>query len=182
MTVISATDEHDRPWKKPRHDEEEHEGIKAKLVAAQPTQPTFFPSWGPRPLQPAPQPPSHFFVQSTETFQQRRESIQAIIEQAAAAEVAAAEAAAAAAAAEKEKAEAKGARKRVKSSKKTPEEKEASKEKRLHKLVGAIVVKCMSKYAKTLNRELFKKYAKEVHYCLTINSLLTLWIAHSCNN
>ena len=154
------------------------------MVAAQPTQPSF-PSWGPRPVQPPPQPPFNFFVQSTESFQQRRESIQAIIEQAAAAEVAAAEAAAAAAAAEKEKAEAKAARKKVKSSKKTPEEKEASKEKRLQKLVGAIVVKCMSKYAKTLNRELFKKYAKEVHYHLTINSpgpLLTLRLAHSCNN
>lgn len=135
------------------------------MVAAQPIS---FSPWVARPIQPPqpPQPPFDFFVRSTETFQQRRESIQAIIEQAAAAEVAAAEAAAAAAAAEKEKAEAKATRKKVKPPKKTltPEEKEASKEKRLQKLVGAIVVKCMSKYAKTLNRELFKKYAKEVYY------------------
>lgn len=44
----------------------------------------------------------------------------------------------------------------------TPEEKEANKEKRLLKLVGAVVVKCMSKYGKSLERETFKKHAKEV--------------------
>ncbi|KAJ8075139.1 histone methyltransferase set2 [Marasmius tenuissimus] len=41
-------------------------------------------------------------------------------------------------------------------------EREANKEKRLQKLVGAIVVKCMSKYAKDIEHELFKKYAKEL--------------------
>ncbi|KAF6750904.1 histone-lysine N-methyltransferase [Ephemerocybe angulata] len=41
-------------------------------------------------------------------------------------------------------------------------EKQANKEKRLLKLVGAVVVGCMSKYAKNLNREMFKKYAKEL--------------------
>jgi hypothetical protein len=130
------------------------------LVAAQPTS---FPAWGPRPVQ-APHLPINHSFRPTETFQQRRESIQAIIEQAAAAEVAAAEVAAANAAAEKQRAEAKAARKKVKPSKKTltSQEKEANKEKRLQKLIGAVVVKCMSKYAKTLNRELFKKYAKEV--------------------
>jgi [histone H3]-lysine36 N-trimethyltransferase len=44
----------------------------------------------------------------------------------------------------------------------TAEEKEALKEKRLQKLVGAVVVKCMSKYQKQMDHELFKKHAKEV--------------------
>jgi histone-lysine N-methyltransferase SETD2 len=44
----------------------------------------------------------------------------------------------------------------------TTEEKEANKEKRLLKLVGAVVVKCMSKYSKQLDHDQFKKYAKEV--------------------
>ena len=42
------------------------------------------------------------------------------------------------------------------------EEKEKLKEKRLMKLIGAVVVKCMTKYAKGLSKEMFKKYAKEV--------------------
>jgi hypothetical protein len=49
----------------------------------------------------------------------------------------------------------------------TQEEKEANKEKRLQKLVGGIVVKCMSKYQKQMDHDLFKKHAKEVcafHY------------------
>jgi histone-lysine N-methyltransferase SETD2 len=41
-------------------------------------------------------------------------------------------------------------------------QKEANKEKRLLKLVGAVVVKSMSKYAKGLGKEDFKKHAKEV--------------------
>ncbi|KAJ7146126.1 hypothetical protein C8R44DRAFT_756649 [Mycena epipterygia] len=44
----------------------------------------------------------------------------------------------------------------------TPEEKEANKEKRLLKLVGAVVVKCMSKYGRSLERDTFKKHAKEL--------------------
>jgi hypothetical protein len=44
----------------------------------------------------------------------------------------------------------------------TTEEKEANKEKRLLKLVGAVVVKCMSKYSKQIDHDQFKKYAKEV--------------------
>jgi len=43
------------------------------------------------------------------------------------------------------------------------EEKETLKEKKLKKLVGAVVVKTMSKYQKYLDHEQFKKYAKEVH-------------------
>jgi histone-lysine N-methyltransferase SETD2 len=44
----------------------------------------------------------------------------------------------------------------------TKEEKEANKEKRLLKLVGSVVVKCMSKYQKQMDHEQFKKHAKEV--------------------
>lgn len=67
------------------------------------------------------------------------------------------EAAAAATAAEA------AAQKKASSKKKmTAEEKEALKEKRLLKLVGAVVVKCMSKYQKEMDHELFKKHAKEV--------------------
>ncbi|KAH6904496.1 histone-lysine N-methyltransferase [Coprinopsis sp. MPI-PUGE-AT-0042] len=44
----------------------------------------------------------------------------------------------------------------------TKEEKEALKEKRLLKLIGGVVVKCMSKYARNLPRDMFKKYAKEL--------------------
>ncbi|KAL0575092.1 histone methyltransferase set2 [Marasmius crinis-equi] len=58
-----------------------------------------------------------------------------------------------------------GSRKRDKEKKKSSQseaEKEANKEKRLQKLVGAIVVKCMSKYASSLEHDLFKKYAKEL--------------------
>lgn len=43
----------------------------------------------------------------------------------------------------------------------TKEEKEANKEKQLLKLIGGVVVKCMSKYAKQLDHDQFKKYAKE---------------------
>lgn len=50
----------------------------------------------------------------------------------------------------------------------TAEEKEANKEKRLLKLVGAVVVKCMSKYSKKLDHDQFKKYAKEVGVVLLL--------------
>ncbi|KAJ7452106.1 hypothetical protein B0H11DRAFT_1742432 [Mycena galericulata] len=73
-------------------------------------------------------------------------------------------AAAEAAAAAKLVPSAKEHKRKHRSSKKaqTPEEKEANKEKRLLKLVGAVVVKCMSKYGKSLERETFKKHAKEL--------------------
>ena len=52
---------------------------------------------------------------------------------------------------------------RERSSKKpSKEEREANKEKKLKKLVAAIVVKCMSKYQKYMDHDVFKKYAKEV--------------------
>jgi histone-lysine N-methyltransferase SETD2 len=44
------------------------------------------------------------------------------------------------------------------------EEKEALKEKNLKKMVGAVVVKTMSKYQKYMDHDQFKKYAKEVGY------------------
>ncbi|KAH9920885.1 SET domain-containing protein [Epithele typhae] len=42
------------------------------------------------------------------------------------------------------------------------EEREANKEKRLLKLVGAVVVKCMSKHKDKMDHEQFKKHAKEL--------------------
>ncbi|KAH7920227.1 hypothetical protein BV22DRAFT_1040094 [Leucogyrophana mollusca] len=48
----------------------------------------------------------------------------------------------------------------------TPEEKEANKEKRLLKLVGGVVVKCMSKYSKQLDHDRFKKHAKELTHII----------------
>jgi len=61
-------------------------------------------------------------------------------------------------------------RKRQKPQKKhlTLEEKEANKEKRLLKLVGAVVVKCMSKHSKAMDHDLFKKHAKDVLYSLSL--------------
>lgn len=75
--------------------------------------------------------------------------------------------AAAAAAEAKAKADAsaaKAARRKERAHRKAmaPQDKEALKEKRLLKLVGAVVVKCMSKYSKSFDRDAFKKYAKEV--------------------
>lgn len=93
-----------------------------------------------------------------------QKSVREII--AAAADAAAAEEAAAIAEA-KAKADAaaeKAARKKERSTKisLSPEEHEANKEKRLLKLIGAVVVKCMSKYSKSFDHDAFKKHAKEV--------------------
>ena len=51
----------------------------------------------------------------------------------------------------------------------SPEEQQANKDKRLAKLVSPIVVRSMSRYAKSLEHEVFKKHAKEVYL-----SILTL--------
>ncbi|KAG0706271.1 hypothetical protein DFH29DRAFT_191520 [Suillus ampliporus] len=48
----------------------------------------------------------------------------------------------------------------------TTEEREANKEKRLLKLVGAVVVKCMSRYSKQLDHDQFKKHAKELTHVI----------------
>ena len=71
--------------------------------------------------------------------------------------------------------EKKQARKEEKEKKKpglNKEEKEALKEKKLKKMVGAVVVKTMSRYQKYLDHEQFKKYAKEV--CVFFHVLLPL--------
>lgn len=44
----------------------------------------------------------------------------------------------------------------------SPQEKEALKEKQLHKLISPIVVKCLSKYKTSMDSSTFKKHAKEV--------------------
>ena len=92
------------------------------------------------------------------------------------------EAAAAAAIAEaKLKAEAaaeKAAKRKERAQKKasmTPQQKEALKEKRLLKLIGAVVVKCMSKYGKSLDRDSFKKYAKEVCHLFLFQPFILIW-------
>ena len=106
-----------------------------------------------------------------------RESVRAVI--AAAAEARAAEelkaaedakAAEAAAAKAQAKAAAREERKKLKATKKveSPEEKQANKDKRLAKLVSPIVVRSMSKYAKSLEHEVFKKHAKEVRLPILI--------------
>ncbi|KAL6308930.1 hypothetical protein BKA93DRAFT_724617 [Sparassis latifolia] len=61
-----------------------------------------------------------------------------------------------------------GARKRHRHAhrKESSEEKEANKEKRLLKLVGAVVVKCMSKYQKQMDHDVFKKHAKELTHLI----------------
>ncbi|GLB44230.1 putative class V-like SAM-binding methyltransferase superfamily, Histone-lysine methyltransferase family. SET2 subfamily protein [Lyophyllum shimeji] len=112
-----------------------------------------------------------------------KESIKALIAAAAqaeaareAAQLAAAEEARAEAEAAKAKAEARAAaraanghRKKTKPPKKelTEAEKEANKEKRLMKLVGAVVVKCMSKHSKAMDHDTFKKHAKELTQIIT---------------
>ncbi|KAF8192677.1 hypothetical protein K438DRAFT_2017875 [Mycena galopus ATCC 62051] len=55
---------------------------------------------------------------------------------------------------------------RSKKPKETSEEKEANKEKRLLKLIGAVVVKSMAKYGKSLERDSFKKHAKELTHII----------------
>ncbi|KAG6909160.1 hypothetical protein DXG01_001787 [Tephrocybe rancida] len=79
-----------------------------------------------------------------------------------------AKAAAKAAKAEAAKAE-NGHRKKVKPPKKvhTEEEREALKEKRMLKLVGAVVVKSMSKHSKAMDHDQFKKHAKELTQIIT---------------
>ncbi|KAJ3572195.1 hypothetical protein NP233_g3246 [Leucocoprinus birnbaumii] len=62
---------------------------------------------------------------------------------------------------EREKAKERKKKKAAEQQKAAKEAKEANKEKRLLKLVGAVVVKSMSKYAKGLPKEDFKKHAKE---------------------
>jgi hypothetical protein len=97
-----------------------------------------------------------------------KDAAKAII--ASAAEAAQAEEAAAAAAAAQAKLKAaevadKARRRKERAERKAlgkTEDKEANKEKRLMKLVGAVVVKYMSKHSKSFDRDSFKKHAKDV--------------------
>jgi hypothetical protein len=57
------------------------------------------------------------------------------------------------------------------------EEKEALREKKLKKMVGAVVVKTMGRYQKYMDHDQFKKYAKEVRR-LYLHSLLPLLTVH----
>ncbi|TFK88803.1 hypothetical protein K466DRAFT_585207 [Polyporus arcularius HHB13444] len=59
-----------------------------------------------------------------------------------------------------------GSSSKPKQKKLSKEEKEANKEKRLLKLIGAVVVKCMSKYKDQLDHDQFKKYAKELTHAI----------------
>ena len=108
------------------------------------------------------------FRQEQEAFvrvhQQSQKSVKDIIASAALAAEQEAVAAAAEAKARADAAAAKAARKKERANRKamTPQDKEALKEKRLLKLIGAVVVKCMSKHSKSFDRDSFKKYAKEV--------------------
>ncbi|TDL26882.1 hypothetical protein BD410DRAFT_782971 [Rickenella mellea] len=103
----------------------------------------------------------------SERLKKDREQIARVIAEAskAAAEAQAEAAAAAAAAALQAKAE---EQKKISSAngkskqRLSKEEKEALKEKKLMKLVGAVVVKCMSKHQHEMGHDLFKKHAKEL--------------------
>lgn len=62
-------------------------------------------------------------------------------------------------------------RKKAPKPKQSKEEKEALKEKRLQKLVGAVVVKCLSKYQKQMNHDTFKEHAKHVRRVSTCRTV-----------
>jgi ribosomal protein L12E/L44/L45/RPP1/RPP2 len=158
-----------RPFVYPVEPEEPPRQKRRKFVFAE-TRPPIVPN---EPLHREPEPYQET-AQYNKRMQEIREkmaqdvSVKAIIAQAAAAaqaQEAAAMAAAAEAQAKAQAAAEKAERKKERAQKKThttPEDKEALKEKRLMKLVGAVVVKCMSKHSKTFDRESFKKHAKEV--------------------
>ena len=103
-------------------------------------------------------------ITQTEKDRLHQKSVREIIASATEAAVAEEAAAAAEAKAKADAAAEKAARKKEKLIKTslTPEEHEANKEKRLLKLIGAVVVKCMSKYSKSFDHDVFKKHAKEV--------------------
>lgn len=121
----------------------------------------------------------------------KNDSIKAIIASAAESAAAAEAALAAAAAEEKAKAEAaaeKAARRKERAERKasmTAEDKETMKEKRLLKLVGAVVVKSMSKHSKSFDRDSFKRHAKEVRrlvYILLLLPKTNVWVLVDTNH
>ncbi|KAF9239430.1 hypothetical protein BU15DRAFT_61942 [Melanogaster broomeanus] len=159
---IIIIDSHDdnRPLKKTRW---ESDDVQFKLAAPRPTP-------LPRPTTPPPQPPNVQNVdypQGTVDVIRQRQAKQKEIAHIIAAANAAAEAEAARLAAAAAAAAAAPAPETVKRKSKPPrkqqtkEDKEANKEKRLLKLVGAVVVKCMSRYSGKMEADMFKKYAKE---------------------
>ncbi|EIW76613.1 SET domain-containing protein [Coniophora puteana RWD-64-598 SS2] len=125
----------------------------------------------PPPTPPAVVPPQ---MEQKKTAEQMRMDIAAVIAQANAAAEAEARAQVTATAAKpppieprKERKERKERREKREKKRQSAEEKEAGKEKRLMKLVGAVVVKCMSKHSKHFDRDQFKKYAKELTQVIT---------------
>ncbi|KAJ7270698.1 hypothetical protein B0H12DRAFT_1307104 [Mycena haematopus] len=119
---------------------------------------------------PRPQPPSFQRPSREETQAELATIIAAAVAQKAAEDAAATEAAAAVAAALAAKNAPRDHKRKHRSHKKaqkeTPEEKEANKEKRLLKLIGAVVVKSMTKHGKSLERDSFKKHAKELTHII----------------
>ncbi len=106
------------------------------------------------------------YIPTVEVFQPKREDALSLIEtlrseaeklQEATAAEAKRDAEAAKKAAEKEK-----ERHRKKHTQLSEAEKEALKEKKLQKLVGAVVVKCLSKHRDQMSHDEFKQHAKEV--------------------
>ncbi|KAF7373580.1 Histone methyltransferase [Mycena sanguinolenta] len=124
----------------------------------------------PKPIPYQPPPPKG--PSREETQAELATIIAAAVAQKAAEDAAAIEAAAAAAAAAQAAKNASREHKRKHRShrkekaKETPEEKEANREKRLLKLIGAVVVKSMTKYGKSLERDSFKKHAKELTHII----------------
>ncbi|EMD35141.1 hypothetical protein CERSUDRAFT_54162 [Gelatoporia subvermispora B] len=157
--IVLASDDPERPHKRRREDELlESVSIGIKPLGYRQSQ-AAPPSTVQTPRHEAPQP-------KPVSYAPKKEDIAATIAAAQRAALAAKQAAeqeAAAKAAEERKREAKEARQRDhKHQKQSNEEREANKEKRLMKLVGAIVVKCMSKYQKQMDHDTFKKHAKEI--------------------
>ena len=108
----------------------------------------------------------------------RREIADIIAAANAAAEAEAARVAAAAAAAATAEPSPEVVKKKPKTPKKpqTKEEREANKEKKLLKLVGTVVVKCMNKYSSKMQHDVFKKYAKEVRsFIASFRSFSYVW-------
>ncbi|KZT68078.1 hypothetical protein DAEQUDRAFT_766652 [Daedalea quercina L-15889] len=177
-----------RPQKRARPDSffvYEHEATKDdfKLRVPAPLPPPKDPVKEPEAPKPTPEPNQYLLAQ------QRERDVAAIIAKASAAAEAALAAAVAApsADADKEKEEEERRRREAKEARRkkrkqlSQAEKEASKEKRLLKLIGAVVVKCMSKHRDQFDHDHFKKHAKEVRpapFCVFLR-VLTLLVSRS---
>lgn len=155
--IVTESHDENRPLKKTRLECDDIEFKPAARTASQSVMPLHL-------LQPQ-TPPGYMTAAQRIEFQvkKRREIADVIAAANAAAEAEAARLAAVTAAATMEPPP-EVVKKKPKASKKlhSKEEKESNKERRLLKLVGAVVVKCMSKYSGKMEAEVFKKYAKEV--------------------